>query len=216
MADELEIKLAKDQWLGGQQPSAADREAIEAFTSVPSAATHPNVFAWYCMVSKFTPTVRAQWAGAAAPKAAAKAAPAKKEEPKQEEKKPEAEDDFDPFADDEPEDEEAEKARMERMKALAKPAKQGLIAKSLVIWEVKPWGEETDLDALGKKICGIEMDGLSWKTEFKKEPIAYGVFKIIIGAVVEDAKVSTDLVEEKIMEFEDEVQSVDIQSFNKL
>ena len=60
------------------------------------------------------------------------------------------------------------------------------------------------------------MDGLSWKTEYKKEPIAYGVFKIIIGAVVEDAKVSTDLVEESIMAFEDEVQSIDIQSFNKL
>lgn len=38
------------------------------------------------------------------------------------------------------------------------------------------------------------MDGLSWKTEYKKEPIAYGVFKLVIGAVVEDAKVSTDLV----------------------
>jgi translation elongation factor EF-1beta len=42
------------------------------------------------------------------------------------------------------------------------------------------------------------MDGLSWKTEYKKEPIAYGVFKLIIGAVVEDAKVSTDLVQETI------------------
>ncbi len=42
------------------------------------------------------------------------------------------------------------------------------------------------------------MDGLSWKTEYKKEPIAYGVFKLIIGAVVEDAKVSTDLVQEMI------------------
>ena len=60
------------------------------------------------------------------------------------------------------------------------------------------------------------MDGLSWKTEYKKEPIAYGVFKIVIGAVVEDAKVSTDLVEETMLGFEDEVQSVDIQSFNKL
>lgn len=38
------------------------------------------------------------------------------------------------------------------------------------------------------------MDGLSWKTEYKKEPIAYKVFKLVIGAVVEDAKVSTDLV----------------------
>lgn len=91
-----------------------------------------------------------------------------------------------------------------------KKAKAAPIAKSIIVWEVKPWGEETDLDALGAKILGITMDGLSWKTEFKKEPIAYGVFKIIIGAVVEDAKVSTDLVEEKIMEFEDEVQSIDI------
>lgn len=84
------------------------------------------------------------------------------------------------------------------MKAIAKPAKQGLIAKSLIIWEVKPWGEDTDLDAMAKKILEIKMDGLTWKTEYKKEPIAYGVFKIIIGAVVEDLKVSTDEVQELI------------------
>ena len=48
------------------------------------------------------------------------------------------------------------------------------------------------------------MDGLSWKTEYKKEPIAYGVFKLIIGAVVEDAKVSTDLVQ-KMIEAMDEL-----------
>ena len=60
------------------------------------------------------------------------------------------------------------------------------------------------------------MDGLFWKTEWKKEPIAYGIFKIVIGATVEDEKVSTDLVQEKIQEFEDDVQSVDILCFNKL
>ena len=60
------------------------------------------------------------------------------------------------------------------------------------------------------------MDGLSWKTEWKKEPVAYGIFKIQIGAVVEDDKVSTDLIQEKIEEFAEEVQSVDIVSFNKL
>jgi elongation factor 1-beta len=60
------------------------------------------------------------------------------------------------------------------------------------------------------------MEGLVWKTEYKKEPIAYGVFKLVIGAVVEDLKVSTDDVQDKIAEFEEEVQSVDIQSFNKL
>ena len=81
---------------------------------------------------------------------------------------------------------------------------------------MKPWGEETDLKELADKIIAITMDGLFWKTEWKKEPVAYGVFKIVIGATVEDDKVSTDLVEEKIMEFEDLVQSVDIVAFNKL
>ena len=60
------------------------------------------------------------------------------------------------------------------------------------------------------------MDGLDWKTEYKKEPVAYGVFKIVIGAVVEDEKVSTDDVQEKIEAFEELVQSVDIVCFNKL
>ena len=81
---------------------------------------------------------------------------------------------------------------------------------------MKPYDAETNLDELAQKIIGIEMDGLFWKTEYKKLPIAYGVEKIVIGAVVEDAKVSTDIVEETIMAFEDEVQSIDIQSFNKL
>ena len=217
MADALEIKLAKDQWLGGAQPSAADREAIEAMPSPPNPATHPNTFAWWCLVAKFTPTVRAQWAGAKAA-APAKAAP-KKEAEKEEVKAAAAEEEFDPFADDEPEDEEAEKAKQARFAEIAKTAKsygKVVIAKSIIIFEVKPWGEETDLDELAKLILAIEMDGLQWKTEYKKEPIAYGVFKLIIGAVVEDAKVSTDELQEKIEAFEDHVQSVDIQSFNKL
>ena len=146
----------------------------------------------------------------ATPKPApAKPVPAKPAEVKKDE------DDFDPFA--EGNDEDAAAAEALKAKAAeAKKAKAPPIAKSIIVWEVKPWGEDTDLDALAQKILGITMDGLSWKTEFKKEPIAYGVFKIVIGAVVEDAKVSTDLVEEKIMEFEDDVQSIDIQSFNKL
>jgi len=135
------------------------------------------------------------------------------------EAKPADDDEFDPFADDDEEDEEAEKAKMARMKEIAKTAKsygKVVVAKSLIIFEVKPWGEETDLDALAKKILTIEMDGLFWKTEYKKEPIAYGVFKIVIGATVEDDKVSTDELQEKIEAFEDDVQSVDIAAFNKL
>lgn len=64
-------------------------------------------------------------------------------------------------------------------------------------------------------------------------PVAFGVKKLQIGCVVEDDKVKninpslfnhqissfqvgTDFLEEKICEFEDYVQSVDVVSFNKI
>jgi elongation factor 1-beta len=109
------------------------------------------------------------------------------------------------------------KAFEAKKKAAAEAAgKAPLEAKSLIIWEVKPVDDETDLQALGKRIIAISMDGLFWKTEFKTAPIAYGIEKLIIGATIIDAKVSTDDVQELIEEMEDMVQSVDIQSFNKL
>ena len=47
--------------------------------------------------------------------------------------------------------------------------------------------------------------------------MAFGIFKLIIGFVVEDDKVSVDNdIIPMLEEWEDEVQSVDIQSFNKL
>jgi translation elongation factor EF-1beta len=49
------------------------------------------------------------------------------------------------------------------------------------------------------------MDGLLWKTEYKKDPIAYGINKLVVGCVIEDAKVSTDELQEKIEAFEDSV-----------
>lgn len=86
----------------------------------------------------------------------------------------------------------------------------------MVVFEVKPYDADTNLDNLGKTMIEtIKMDGLLWKTEFKKEPIAFGVFKIIIGATVEDEKVSVDDLQEKIEELDD-VQSVDILAFNKV
>jgi len=60
------------------------------------------------------------------------------------------------------------------------------------------------------------MDGLVWKTESRKEPIAYGVYKLIVGCVIEDDKVGTDDLVDAIQAFEDDVQSVDILSFNKI
>jgi translation elongation factor EF-1beta len=47
-------------------------------------------------------------------------------------------------------------------------------------------------------------------------PVAYGVKKLVATCVIEDDKVSTQDLEDKICAFEDFVQSVDIVSFNKL
>lgn len=203
-------------WFGGAQPSQADAQILgEIGEQNVSSTDYPNLFAWWALTSKFTPEVRSKWPAA---QVSQPVAPQKKEE-KPLEKAPEkkADDDFDPFAD---EMDEEEKAQMERMKAKAaaagKDKKKAVVAKSLIIWEVKPWGVETDLDALAKLILAITIDGLEWKTEYKKEPVCYGVFKIVIGAVVEDEKVSTDDVQERIEGFEEYVQSVDIVSFNKL
>merc|ERR1712160_117051 len=66
-------------------------------------------------------------------------------------------------------------------------------AKTLITYEVKPVDDETDLQVLGKRVLSeIVQDGLFWKTEFKTAPIAYGIEKLIIGATIIDAKVSTD------------------------
>jgi len=156
-----------------------------------------------------------------------------------------ADDADDLFGEETPEEKAAAaEAKKKAEEAKAKKVKAAPIAKSIIVWEVKPYSSLTDIDYVAKKILAIAMDGLVWKSEYKKEPVAYGVFKLVIGAVVEDLKVSTDQVEELILALEDDapgtkekiaaeegadveeeeeedegnflVQSVDIQSFNKI
>ena len=111
-------------------------------------------------------------------------------------------------------------AAAEEMKKKAEAAKKKKappVGKSLVVWDVKGWDDTTDLNALGDKILKeIAMEGLTWKTEYKLEPVAFGVKKLCIGAVIVDDLVSADGICERIEEFEDFVQSVDIAVFNKL
>lgn len=48
------------------------------------------------------------------------------------------------------------------------------------------------------------------------KPLAYGIKKLSILATVVDEKVGVDDLTEKIQDFEDFVQSVDIAAFNKV
>lgn len=87
-----------------QAPTSADREAYESLKATPpTAATHPNTFAWFILTGMFTDPIKATWTGAqAAPAKAAKQVAAKveakKEEPKVEAKADD--DDMDLFGDD--------------------------------------------------------------------------------------------------------------------
>ena len=93
---------------------------------------------------------------------------------------------FDLFGDDDAIEVAATLAAKKKAAEPAKPKKAAPIAKSIVLIEVKPCDDETDLDVLATRILAINKDGLVWKTEYKKEPIAYGIFKLIIGFVVEE------------------------------
>ncbi|KAJ3232962.1 hypothetical protein HDU81_002582 [Chytriomyces hyalinus] len=127
-------------------------------------------------------------------------------------------DDFDLFASDD-EEEDAEKAALtaQRLKEYhaKKATKPKTIAKSMVILDVKPWDDETDMKAMESNVRGITMEGLVWGTA-KLVAIGYGIKKLQITAVVEDDKVGVDDLSEQIESFEDFVQSVDVASFNKL
>merc|ERR1712217_23365 len=126
-------------------------------------------------------------AGKSAPAAAPVAAvcPAKKEEPA---KKAESEDDDDDCSDfdfDSESEDEEEKAAAEALKAkrvaeynarkAEKAAKKGVVAaKSMITLDVKPFDDETDLDALAAKIKSeIAMDGLVWGQKHEKKTIGF-------------------------------------------
>jgi len=127
-------------------------------------------------------------------------------------------DDVDLFgSDDEEDDEEKKRITEERLAAYAakKAKKPQVIAKTSVLFDVKPWDDETPHDKMLECVKTIEMDGLLWGAS-KLIPIGYGIKKLQIMCTVEDEKVSIDELSEKIEEFEDFVQSCDVAAMNKI
>ncbi|XP_068599280.1 eukaryotic translation elongation factor 1 delta b (guanine nucleotide exchange protein) [Brachionichthys hirsutus] len=133
-----------------------------------------------------------------------------------EEEEDDVDDDFELFGSDE-DDEEAERLKEQRLKAYAekKSQKPGVIAKSSILLDVKPWDDETDMAKLEACVRSVQADGLLWGTS-KLVAVGYGIKKLQIACVVEDDKVGTDMLEEEITKFEEFVQSVDVAAFNKI
>lgn len=198
----LNDHLTHKSYVEGYQPSQADTAAFEALSSAPSAAKFPHVSRWYKHISSYSQSERSAFPGL---KSAAAA------------KKPADDDDVDLFGSDDEPDEEAEKARQERLKAYhdKKAKKPGVTAKSSVVLDVKPWDDETDMKELEKCVRTVACDGLVWGAS-KLVPLAYGIHKLQIVCVVEDEKVSIDWLTEEIENYKDFVQSVDIAAFQKI
>merc|ERR1712126_139523 len=98
---------------------------------------------------------------------------------------------------------------------MQKATKQAVIAKSSLLLDVKPWDDETDMAKMEELVRTIQCDGLVWG-QSKLVPLAFGIKKLQISAVIEDEKVSTDWLDEEICSFQDHVQSMDIAKFNNL
>merc|ERR1712177_78413 len=202
----LNTYLEENSYIEGYVPSQADTSVFEALGKAPSA-DNDHALRWYNHIKSFGAGMK-QFAKAN--KDYVGGAPAAAEE--------EDDDDVDLFgSDDEEDDEEKKRITEERLKAYheKKSKKPALIAKTSVLLDVKPWDDETDMDAMLKSVKTIEMDGLLWGAS-KLVPVGYGIKKLQVMCVVEDAKVSIDELQEKISEFEDFVQSVDVAAMNKI
>lgn len=204
--------LESRSFLDGYTASQSDVVLIGAFTKAPDASKYPHARRWYNNISSYSSAERSKFPGvkktlddfgvtSSAPGASKKAN--------------DDDDDVDLFGSED--DEEAEKAKAERVAAYneKKSKKTAVIAKSNVILDVKPWDDETDMKAMEQAVRSIEKDGLTWGVS-KLVPLAYGIKKLQIVCVVEDEKVSIDELQEQICEHEDFVQSADVAAFQKI
>jgi elongation factor 1-beta len=217
--------LATRSYVDGYEPTSRDAALYSHFKKDLNAGQFPHVARWHSHIASFSDSEHKKWTGGAT---SSTSAPASNNASKGNDNKPAApkgddkpaaggDDDFDLFGSEEEDDEEKQKLTEARLKAYAekKAKKPGPIAKSNIIYDVKPWDDTIVIDDIEKAVRGIQMDGLVWGAA-KKVPVAFGLNKLQICCVVEDDKVSSDALEEAICDFEDLVQSVDVVAFNKV
>lgn len=204
----LDRKLAGRNYLGGDFPTQADTVAFETVKDMSYSELQklPNVWRWFCLLSQYSDAARAAFSGSEdspqveAPESApvspvpqATTLPAKSTKPIKAE-----EEDFDLFGEETEEDKKLQEDRKNQAQKSNKKEKPKVVPKSMVVFDVKVWEQDQDLDALAALVSSIEMDGLLWSADVKKIPVAYGIYMLRIGCVVEDDKVSVDDLQAKV------------------
>ncbi|PBJ69885.1 putative 25 kDa translation elongation factor 1-beta [Trypanosoma cruzi] len=213
-SSELEGKLKGKLFLGGTKPS---KEDVKLFNDL-LGAENTSLYRWVKHMTSFTEAERKAWGAPVKVTATTSASAPAKQAPKKAASAPAKQADEDEEIDLFGEATEEETAALEAKKkkdADAKKAKKEVIAKSSILFDVKPWDDTVDLQALANKLHAVKRDGLLWG-DHKLVPVAFGVKKLQQLIVIEDDKVSSDDLEELIMSFEDEVQSMDIVAWNKI
>ena len=230
---DLEKKLENNLFVNGAQPSQDDAQAFEKFITakcVPDQDKFPSVWAWYSLMVLFEDEVIKSWKPSGKPnqqqqkggkgeKGGEKGGKKGKKDKKEEKPKKDDDvdvDDLDLFGEETEVDKKAKEDMKKKNQESKKKGKKKEIDKSHVILEVKGWEADQDLEALAKKIIStIKKDGLSWNTGYKLEEVAFGVKKLIIAFLAEDEKCSVQEIVDELESWEDDIQSVDVVSFNK-
>merc|ERR1712121_84607 len=174
--------LAERAYVEGFVPSQVDVAVFEAMGGKAPAADMAHALRWYNQIKSYSAEESKKFPGvkdAAKYMSGGAAAAAAADD----------DDDVDLFGSDDEEEEESEEAkrvREERLAAYAakKSKKPAVIAKSSILLDVKPWDDETDLDAMLTSVKSIEMDGLVWGAN-KKVPVGYGINKLQVMCTVE-------------------------------
>jgi len=173
-----------------------------------------HVYRWHSHLKSFSNEERSSWPAevvmAEKQTAPAPSAAAPKEAPKAEEEDLEEDDLFGGVSEEELAAEK--KKREDKNKKSKKPEE---IQRSNIIFDVKPWDDQTDLNQIDEHVRAIQMEGLTWGPS-KQVEVAYGIKKLQISCVVVDDLVFTEDLEEQITALDELVQSVDIAAFTKV
>ncbi|KAH8594566.1 hypothetical protein B0O99DRAFT_625224 [Bisporella sp. PMI_857] len=204
-------------YIATYSPSQADVACFKAIKPAPDASKYPHAARWYKHIASFEEEF-ATLPGDAS-KAYSDYGPEKGEVVVNQAKALGGSDDdeIDLFGSDGEEDPEAVHIREERLAAYKerKAAKPKVAAKSVVIMDIKPWDDETDMAGLESSVRAIVKDGLVWGAS-NLVPVGFGIKKLQINLVVEDEKVSVVELQDQIQDIEDYVQSSDIAAMQKL
>ncbi|KEF56120.1 elongation factor 1-beta [Exophiala aquamarina CBS 119918] len=211
--------LRTRSYIAGFTPSQADVVSFKALKEAPKVEQYPNAYRWYNHVKSYEADFSTLPGDPSKPFTTyGPDALAVTQNPKDAPAAEEEDDEVDLFGSDDEEEDPEVVAEREKRLADYKKKKEGKAkpaAKSIVILDVKPWDDETDMNQLTQNVLAIQQDGLTWGGH-KLVAVGFGIKKLEVNLVIEDEKVSLDELQQKIEEDEDHVQSTDVVAMQKL